>query len=79
MRLTLVAVGRARAGPLAELFEEYRRRCPWPIRLVEVAARNRLAPARARAEEARLLLDSVPAGALVVALDESGARHPRAT
>ena len=73
MRLTLVAVGRARAGPLAELVEEYRRRCPWPIRLVEVAARNRLVPARARTEEARLLLDAVPAGALVVALDERGA------
>jgi 23S rRNA (pseudouridine1915-N3)-methyltransferase len=73
VRLTLVAVGRARPGPLTELFEEYRRRCPWPIRLVEVAARSRLAPERARAEEARLLLDAVPAGAPVVALDGRGA------
>lgn len=74
MRLTVAAVGRApRAGPLTDLFEEYRRRCPWPIRLVEVATRSRLPPERIKAEEARLLLEAVPAGAPVVALDERGA------
>lgn len=73
MRVTVAAVGRARPGPLADLFDEYARRCPWPIRLVEVAQQSRLAPERARAEEARLLLRVVPPGAVVVALDERGA------
>jgi 23S rRNA (pseudouridine1915-N3)-methyltransferase len=71
VRVTVAAVGRAR-GPVVGLFEEYRRRCPWPIRLVEVAQQSRLAPERAKDEEARALLKAVPRDVVVVALDERG-------
>jgi 23S rRNA (pseudouridine1915-N3)-methyltransferase len=79
VRVTVAAVGRARGGPSVELFEEYRRRCPWPIRLVEVAQRGRLAPEQAKDEETRALLKAVPHDAVVVTLDERGDNLASAT
>ncbi len=72
MRITIAAVGREPAGPIRELFEDYRRRSAWPIRLVEIAPRRPLPPERRVAEEAERLLRALPAGALAVALDEHG-------
>jgi len=72
MRVTIAAVGRERPGPTRELFEEYRRRCPWPIRLVEIAPRTSGPPERRRAEEAERLKAALPRDAVLVALDESG-------
>ena len=42
MRVTIAAVGRDRSGAARELFDEYCRRCSWPIRLVEIAPRSAL-------------------------------------
>ena|SRR5690606_333664 len=72
MRVTIAAVGRERPGPTRELFEEYRRRCPWPIRLLEIAPRTSGPPERRRAEEAERLKAALPRDAVLVALDESG-------
>lgn len=72
MRVTIAAVGRERPGPTRELFEEYRRRCPWPIRLLELAPRTSGPPERRRAEEAERLKAALPRDAVLVALDESG-------
>ena len=72
MRVTIAAVGRERSGPARELFEDYRRRCAWPIDLVEVAPKSGLPPDRRLADEALRLLQAVPRGALIVALDERG-------
>ena len=72
MRVTVAAIGRDRAGPARELFEEYRKRSLWPLRLVEIAARSRLPIERRRADEALRLVQAAPAGALLVALDEHG-------
>jgi 23S rRNA (pseudouridine1915-N3)-methyltransferase len=72
MRVTIAAVGRDRPGPVRDLFDDYRRRCPWPIDLVLVAPR-RISPATRRlAEEGVRLLKAVPAVATLVALDERG-------
>ena len=69
----MLAVGRARDAPVAALFEEYARRSAgWPIRLVEVQAKDGLPPDRRKEAEADLLLAAVPTGAAVVALDERG-------
>lgn len=73
MRLTIAAVGRDRAGPSAELVDEYVRRCPWPIRLVEVAPARNLPPGRRLDDEAGRLVRAIPADATIVALDERGA------
>jgi 23S rRNA (pseudouridine1915-N3)-methyltransferase len=74
MRLTVAAIGRERAGPEGALFDEYRKRSPWPLRLVELAPQTRLPLERRRADEALRLLRSVPDGAVMIALDERGAQ-----
>lgn len=72
MRVTIAAVGRDRSGPTRDLFEEYCRRCPWPIRLREIPPRTTGAPERRRAEEAGRLSTAVPRDAALIALDENG-------
>jgi 23S rRNA (pseudouridine1915-N3)-methyltransferase len=74
MRIMIIAVGRARQGPEAALFEEYWRRLAWPLVLKEVEERRKLPAAGLRAREGELLLAALPGGArpTVVALDERG-------
>ena len=72
MRVTVAAIGRDRAGPTRQLLEDYRKRSLWPLRLVEFPPQTRLPLERRRAEEALRLLQSVPEGAVTVALDEHG-------
>jgi 23S rRNA pseudoU1915 N3-methylase RlmH len=40
MRVTIAAVGRDRSGPARQLFNDYCKRCAWPIELVEIAPRS---------------------------------------
>lgn len=70
MRIHVIAVGRARGGPTAVLFDEYAGRLPWPVTLHEVEART-AAAGRAAREEA-LLAARIPARATLVALDPGG-------
>lgn len=72
MRLWLAAVGRARPGPESELFRTYAGRLNPPLSLREVEEKRPLAAAERKAREAELLLATVPAGALLVVLDERG-------
>ena len=72
MRVSIVAVGRARDGAERALYETYVGRLPWPVRLVEVETKGRLPAAELKRREAELLLKAVPSSALVVALDEKG-------
>lgn len=72
MRLTIVAVGKARASPERDLFDHYVKRITWPLKLIEVEEKKRLSPAELKAAEARLLLAAVPARATIWALDERG-------
>lgn len=81
MRLTLIGVGRLKAGPERELFERYFKRAADLGRGQGIAAidlrefdesRARRAEDRA-AEEARLIRAAVPKGAWLTLLDERGA------
>jgi 23S rRNA (pseudouridine1915-N3)-methyltransferase len=72
LELLVAAVGRSRDAPTDGLFQDYARRCLWPVRLVEVQPRGNIPPERRKDEEGRLLLAAVPAGSVVVALDERG-------
>jgi 23S rRNA (pseudouridine1915-N3)-methyltransferase len=72
MRITLAAVGRAKAGPARELYEFYAGRLAWPLTLKEVEERRTLPPVALKAREAELLLAALPRGARLVALDETG-------
>lgn len=73
LKVTLVAVGRARGGPEAALVEDYVRRLRWPFTLVEVQARKATLQGEAlKAEEAAAIRAKLPQGAALVALDERG-------
>lgn len=72
MRVSVIAVGRARDGPERALYETYVARLPWPVRLVEVEARGRATGAELKRREAELLLKATPASAFLVGLDEKG-------
>lgn len=76
MRVHVIAVGRMRAGPEKEIFQDYTNRFDrtgralglGPIRLVEVDDRK----GGGMAAEATLLKRAVPDGALLAILDERG-------
>jgi 23S rRNA (pseudouridine1915-N3)-methyltransferase len=72
LRISIVAVGRARDGPERALYETYVGRLPWAVRLVEVEPKGRYPAAELKRREAELLLKAAPEAALVVALDEKG-------
>ncbi|MFD1625911.1 23S rRNA (pseudouridine(1915)-N(3))-methyltransferase RlmH [Azospirillum griseum] len=76
MRLWLAAVGRSRGGPARDLFDEYVGRLSWPFTLREVEVKKRLTSDELKRQEADLLLAAIPAGAVVVALDERGKALP---
>lgn len=76
MRVTICAVGRLRAGPEHELISDYLQRFDrtgralglGPARVIEVEDKKNLG----MSAEADLLARALPAGAMVVALDERG-------
>ena len=72
MRFLLIAVGRGRRGPAAELVETYRKRCSWPIDLIDIPPRTQGEPARRLREEAEKIDQALPAEAAIVVLDERG-------
>ena len=72
MRLHIVAVGQLKAGPHAALARHYAERLAWPLVLREVEEKRPLPAAELKEREAALLLAAVPAGAVIVALDERG-------
>ncbi|MEM7023585.1 MAG: 23S rRNA (pseudouridine(1915)-N(3))-methyltransferase RlmH [Pseudomonadota bacterium] len=72
MQVIVAAVGRDRSGPIRDLFDDYARRSAWPVRLIEIAPRNTQPIDRRMQEEADRLLQTLPRGVLLVALDASG-------
>jgi 23S rRNA (pseudouridine1915-N3)-methyltransferase len=72
MRLSLVAVGRMKAGPAQDLYELYAARLRWRITLKEVEEKRSLPPEALKEQEGALILAALPRGAKVVALDEGG-------
>ena len=70
--MRLIAVGRLRTGPEAELFARYNARLRPPLAVAEVAPGHG-APAECKRREAEALLAALPAAAFAVALDSGGA------
>lgn len=71
MHFHIVAVGRLKRGVERDLFDHYARRIKWPFEMHEVEDRKADGPGR-KAREAALIEASLPAGATIVALDETG-------
>ena len=72
MRLLILAVGRLKTGPLAELQSHYAARLTWKLAITEVEERRALPAAERKAREGDLLLAALPDDAILVALDERG-------
>jgi 23S rRNA (pseudouridine1915-N3)-methyltransferase len=73
IRIRLLAVGKLRSGPFAELQALYAGRIVPSPAIVEIEARQRLPPAALKSREAALILEALPSEARLVALDERGA------
>ena len=78
MHITVAAIGRSRAAPEQALFDDYARRlikngpAALTLDLKDAEERRKLGTDARRAAEAELLLDLIPKGATVVALDARG-------
>jgi 23S rRNA (pseudouridine1915-N3)-methyltransferase len=76
IRLRLLAIGKLRNGPLAELQALYAARIVPPVAIVELEVRQHLPAAALRGREAALILGALPARARLIALDERGSMWP---
>jgi 23S rRNA (pseudouridine1915-N3)-methyltransferase len=74
MRILIVAVGRAKAGPERALFEHYATRLaqPFTLELKEVEEKRALSGPELKRREGDLLLAQIPEHAIIIALDERG-------
>jgi 23S rRNA (pseudouridine1915-N3)-methyltransferase len=72
VRLSVVALGRMKAGPEAQLFADYARRLNPPLALKELEDRKTASADERKRREAALILAAIPKGARLVALDGRG-------
>ena len=72
MKLTILAIGRAKDGPEQALCSGYLGRLPWPAELREFEVRKPLPAPDKQKQESDMLLAAIPDGAVVVALDGGG-------
>lgn len=72
MRLSLIAVGRLKPGPLDALAQHYAERIQWPLSVREVEEKRKLPAQEMIEREGALLLAALPPSAVLVALDERG-------
>ena len=59
-------------GPERSLWDGYAKRLRWPLKLIEVEAKNLYSVEKIRRKEAELLLSRVPKTSVLVALDQNG-------
>ena len=55
MKIRIIALGRAKAGPEKSLVETYRKRLSWPSELIELEAKKGITGAELMAAEADLI------------------------
>lgn len=72
MHLTIISVGRMKSGPESQQIDSYLKRCPWPVKIIEVEEKRPIKGAERMAREGDLILKAVPDNAYVIALDERG-------
>ena len=71
-KILIIAVGRMGRGPEADLLGSYLKRLPWPVSLEEIDDRKAPGQGHQKAWEAERILEKLPAGGIVYALDERG-------
>lgn len=81
MHIYLIAIGQRMPGWIVDGFVEYQKRLPphFTCELIELPAQKRAKNAdieKIREQESNVLLSHIPAGSLVIALDENGRQWP---
>lgn len=72
MNFTIIAVGRIKNSPESDLVNTYLKRCPWDVKIIEVEEKRPIKGKERMAREAELILNAIPDGSVVIALDERG-------
>jgi 23S rRNA (pseudouridine1915-N3)-methyltransferase len=72
IRIVILAIGRQRRGPLGDLQALYAGRLNPAPAIIELDERRKLPPAQLQAREAELILEALPSGVRLIALDERG-------
>ncbi|MCF6195176.1 MAG: 23S rRNA (pseudouridine(1915)-N(3))-methyltransferase RlmH [Emcibacter sp.] len=72
MQITLIAVGRLKGGPEHQQIETYLKRCPWPVKVIELEEKRKVTGRERMAREGDLILKAIPDNAFALALDERG-------
>ena len=80
MKIRIIALGRAKAGPEKSLVETYRKRLTWTSELIELEARKGITGAELMTAEAELIEKALGTKAstkrVIIALDERGQNLP---
>ena len=72
MRILIAAVGKLRRGPERDIIDTYLRRMRWTVTIREIDTPGRLDAAARKQRESMLLLDAIPDGSALIALDRRG-------
>ncbi len=72
MKISILAIGKAKKGAEMALFAEYCKRLPWKLNLKEIEEKKHLSGEQLKEKEGDLLLEALPKGAKLIALDERG-------
>ena len=72
MKITVIAAGKIKTGPEADIVSEFTKRLPWQISFVEIEEKKPLPPAQKSESEGKKILAAIPEGAFAVALDKGG-------
>ena len=72
MKITVIAVGKARKGPETGLIAEYSKRLPWQLSFIEVEEKRPLSKTEKMASEGNKLLAAMPKGNFAIAMDRGG-------
>jgi len=76
MKITIIAVGQIKGGPMAEQIAEYQKRLPWKTDIIEVEEKRPLPPNEKMKSEGEKIIAALPKGAFIVAMDKAGQSFP---
>lgn len=71
MRVLIAAIGKAKAGPEQQLYQDYTKRLPWKVECREFDVKQS-DPKQRKEKEGELLLEACKNYDRIIALDESG-------
>jgi len=77
MNINIVSVGKFNKSPLLDLFNNYTKKTPWKVSLVELEVKNSnsLEIDKKKDLEGKLILKNIGKSSKIIVLDENGKQH----